>query len=215
MSKNHDRWHRIIRKEARIIAVLALAGAVCLLGFAMVTGVYAVRAQSSVADNVVRLHIVANSDDYDDVRKKHAVRDAILAHMETVLAQSEDKQGSLNYIQSALPELERIAGDVLGGRAQASLGRSFFPKVAYGPLRIPSGEYTALRIYLGEADGSNWWCVMFPPLCFVEEATAEVSQEGLELFASAMPDYAYELVAGDTPTTEVRLAIVEWWNNRD
>ena len=202
---------RVLLGEARILGVSLMAGVVCL--GVLVTAVYASHVQGNIAGSIVRLHVIANSDTEQDQVRKLQVRDAILGYLEQNLNDSANKAESLELLEGALPQLETIAQGVLGHEnARASLGKGFFPAMAYGPLRIPSGVYTALRVYIGEAEGSNWWCVMFPPLCFVDEATAEATTEGLERFASVMPENAYELVSGYTNDVQLRFAIVDWWN---
>ena len=138
---------------------------------------------SARAQEPFRLHIIANSDGTADQKVKLLVRDAILEDTADQTTACRDKQQAEHYMREHLSELEACANQVLaengfGYTAQAYLGRFEFPDKTYGDVTYPAGEYDALRLVLGQGEGQNWWCVMFPPLCIVNEEILE--QEEVE-----------------------------------
>ncbi|HAZ37884.1 MAG TPA: stage II sporulation protein R [Clostridiaceae bacterium] len=129
--------------------------------------------KGDVASKIIRFHCVANSDSSDDQRVKLKVRDAVLNDMGNKLQDIKTREESLTIIENSLPEIESTANDILlkegkNYKAKAYLGKFNFPVKNYSDITLPSGEYTALRIVLGDGNGKNWWCVMFPPLCFID-----------------------------------------------
>lgn len=123
-----------------------------------------------LSEGIVRLHIIAESNSTEDQSVKLKVRDAVLKEMENFETAEEVKEN--------LAVLEAAANDVLKNegfdyRAVAEYGRFEFPTKHYENFSLPSGEYNAVRIRLGKAEGENWWCVLFPPLCMVDAATEE------------------------------------------
>lgn len=127
-------------------------------------------------EGIVRLHVLANSDTVEDQALKLKVRDAVIEYME--------KQDDFNsageareYLSENLNRLEKIAEGVIASEgydysARADLGVRYIPEKAYGGITFPAGNYEALNITIGRGEGENWWCVLFPPLCLLEEGTA-------------------------------------------
>lgn len=138
---------------------------------------------SARAEEPFRLHVIANSDAAGDQSVKLLVRDAILRFTAEEASSCRDKQQAERYMNAHLAELEACANEVLAENgfpytAKAVLGRFDFPDKTYGEVTYPAGQYDALRLVLGEGEGQNWWCVMFPPLCIVnEEILAEEEVE--------------------------------------
>jgi len=124
----------------------------------------------TLQQDILRLHVVANSDSDADQDVKLQVRDAILGSLEQGLAQARDVEEAKMYIRSVLPELEQIANETLSKAgftesAVVSLEQEAFPVRDYDTFRLPSGVYQSLRVRIGDAEGKNWWCVVFPELC--------------------------------------------------
>lgn len=120
-----------------------------------------------VCRDTLRLHILANSDTWEDQRLKLQVRDAVVDTVADLTAGAKTKQQAVDAVQKALPQLEALARDVVQGRQAVSvrLEQMDFDARDYGDFRLPAGEYTALRIELGSANGHNWFCVLYPALC--------------------------------------------------
>lgn len=129
-------------------------------------------ASAAVREDTLRLHILANSDTVEDQLTKLKVRDAILTELGPLLQDAADKQTAMTRLQAALPDLLRLARRVSGQTAAARLETLDFAAKDYGDFALPGGEYTALRIELGQAKGHNWFCVLYPALC-VDGAVAD------------------------------------------
>ncbi|MGE5673196.1 MAG: stage II sporulation protein R [Mycobacterium leprae] len=119
----------------------------------------------------VRLHVVANSDSEVDQALKRRVRDEILAVTTPLLGNSATAQEAVQRAKAAIPQIEQVARQAIAANGASypvsvTLGQYDFPAKAYGALYLPAGKYTALRVAIGEAAGANWWCILFPPLCF-------------------------------------------------
>lgn len=171
---------------------LWLAAALAALGL-VVVWLCQVQTTPAAYESLIRFHVVANSDSVDDQAVKLKVRDALLADLERELATFTTVEEAEAWLTSEMPRIVNIAENVLADEGYAypvtaSLTEESFPTKGYGKLVLPAGEYRALRVNLGEAAGKNWWCVLFPPLCFVdisqniavaeEQRSAIVMQDG-------------------------------------
>ncbi|KJS48285.1 stage II sporulation protein R [Desulfosporosinus sp. BICA1-9] len=124
-------------------------------------------------DELIRFHVLANSDSERDQELKHAVRDAILKEVSPRLAVSQSLDESRDILKQLSTEMEDIGRTVARDwgknySVRTEYGRFSFPTKSYGSLVLPAGQYEALRVVIGEGKGSNWWCVLFPPLCFID-----------------------------------------------
>ncbi len=139
-----------------------------LLGAFVVTCAAGLRDKKTLREDLIRLHVVANSDTQADQDIKLRVRDAVIAYLEPALAQFQDSDAAKQYIQEHLAELAEVANRVLAGTgntAAVTLTKEAFPLRVYDTFRLPSGVYESLRVTIGSGAGHNWWCVVFPSLC--------------------------------------------------
>ena len=160
-----------------------------------------------IRENVLRLHILANSDSKEDQALKLKVRDRILQETGD-LFYAETKQGAEQKVSAQLDRVQHIAEDEIKRQGyeypvQVELTNMFFDTRQYGEITMPAGRYDAMRVTIGTAQGKNWWCVLYPPLCL---AAAEPEQE----LSQALTDEQVDLVEKN-PKYEVRFAIVELW----
>lgn len=137
------------------------------------------------SDGILRLHVIANSDSEADQSAKLAVRDAILPLFQAASSYEDARDFLLHHGK----ELQRTAEAVLESRGlsygvQLSLGSEMFPDRVYSSVAFPAGAYDALCVRLGRAEGHNWWCVLFPPLCIVSENGEPVDLDDIELESS-------------------------------
>ena len=158
-----------------------LFGVLCALVF----GGWINREQQELADQVIRLHVIANSDSARDQAMKLAVRDRVLAKAENLYSGDATRSEVLEILSQHLPELAREGQAVVkewGGQEKvtAQIQRCWFPTKEYEEFALPAGEYTALRIVIGEGQGQNWWCVAFPPLCLgaASQSVEQAAQAG-------------------------------------
>lgn len=154
-------------------ALLALCIALC-------AGTWAQGRQEGLSRELVRLHVLAHSDAEAEQQIKLQVRDAVLAYMEPKLSGLADAAQAQLLIRENMEGIARAAASAAEGRGvQVSLGMERYPTRQYGDFSLPGGEYRSLRVVLGEGQGENWWCVVFPPLC-----TQAVSSESVKAVMS-------------------------------
>ncbi|MCF2664233.1 stage II sporulation protein R [Oscillibacter valericigenes] len=185
---------------------LLLGVAVCLL-----SGAKALHTQDELADKVVRLHVLANSDSEEDQALKLQVRDAVLDRAEDLLAQSSSRAEAEAKLRGQLLEFERLAEAVVREagydyEVTAELTDTEFPTREYEGFTLPAGEYLALRILIGEAAGRNWWCVVFPPLCTA--ATADVPASAM---AAGFTEDEVRLITEEDRGYVLKFKAVEFW----
>ena len=189
---------RISRRLKRVEIVLMVAAALGLM-----SGALALQTQDQLADPVVRLHVLANSDSEEDQALKLRVRDRVLERATELLEQSADRQEAEALLRGNLLELENLAAEEIAAAGYdypvtAELTDTTFPTREYDGFTLPAGEYLALRIVIGEGAGQNWWCVVFPPLCTTASAdvpasalAAGLTQEDVNLITEE-PGYVLE-----------------------
>lgn len=188
-----------------IIGIIVTASVVC----------YSETVQSEVAQNVLRLHVIANSDSAEDQALKLKVRDRILAESNSFLKDSQSLSETGDLIYNNLDFLTNAAQDEIIKQGydypvRLSLGESSFPAKEYGNIALPAGDYQALRVEIGNASGQNWWCVIFPPLCFVDASLGKADAESLAVLQSNLSSESYSLITGDSPSVEIRFKIVDF-----
>lgn len=154
--------------------------------------------QPSIAEKILRFHILANSDSDTDQNVKQKVRDAVGQMMEPYLADSAGLAETEAIVQEHMEEIEDIAESVLAENgfdygAKAKLVTAEFPIKTYGPFTFPAGSYRALEITLGEGGGHNWWCVLYPNMCF-RGTVYEVDEESGETLREVLSPKEYEKV---------------------
>lgn len=178
----------------------AALGVVLAAAFLMHTAVaeaHRTLLQQGIAEEVLRFHVLANSDSEEDQRVKYLVRDEVLAWLLEELEGEADKAAMLSFLTGHLSEVEQVADRVLekegaAYRAAASVETCYFPDRTYGACTFPAGWYQALRICLGEAGGRNWWCVLYPKLCFSDCLHAVVEEGELQQLEEVLTVEEYE-----------------------
>jgi stage II sporulation protein R len=138
-----------------------------------------------IPNDAIRLRILANSDSKSDQALKRLVRDAVNKEITIWVSDLTSKEEARNVIQSKLPEIQRIAEQVINKQnskqdVHVEFGEVEFPTKLYGQFLYPSGQYEAVLITLGEGTGANWWCVLFPPLCFLDFSNGVAVSEGID-----------------------------------
>jgi len=169
-----------------------LFGVLC----AIMGGMWLDREQTRLADQVIRLHVIANSDSEQDQALKLKVRDQVLAQAERLYPEGADLAEASQALERNLAVLAAAGQAAVEQEGadypvRAELTRCWFPTKEYEDFALPAGEYTALRVTIGEGEGRNWWCVAYPPLCLgaatqtVEQAaqTGQLDPEGAKLIA--------------------------------
>lgn len=186
--------------------------------FVFISAISYVNAVSEdLSESVFRLHVIANSDSKDDQDLKYKVRDSILEYInelavdcsskDEVIALATEKQEALHDIAKKVIEENGYDYDV-----NISIGNFEFPTKTYGDISFPAGNYDALRVEIGEASGQNWWCVMFPPLCFVDVTSGVVPDESKETIKENLNDEEYDLISDtESPTIKFKFSLIEFF----
>lgn len=166
-----------------------------------------------IADEVLRFHVIANSDRKDDQALKLQVRDALIAWMAPYCENFSDAGQAAAFAKAHCSELEAVARQVIASEGYpydvcACVTRCPFPDKEYDGLTFPTGEYEALRVEIGQAQGQNWWCVLYPPLCFTEEGSSSVPASSREKLQETLSEEDYSLL--ENPRPRIRFRLLDW-----
>ena len=161
---------------------------------------YAQNISNDIGDSVFRLHVIANSDSKEDQDLKYIVRDDLLSYMNEICSNCKTKQEAIDIVTENKDKFEEIAKSTIKERGfsydvRINIGNFEFPTKNYGDISLPAGLYDALRVEIGEAKGQNWWCVMFPPLCFVDVTSGVVPEESKEVMEENLSEEEFALVS--------------------
>ncbi|MGI6668489.1 MAG: stage II sporulation protein R [Acetivibrionales bacterium] len=207
VKKISARFHA--RRPAGFIAlVLAVVLVFCAHG----VNSYTESVNDGFADSIIRLHVIANSDSAEDQELKRNVRDAVLACVRELVEES----GNIKETESIIKE--NISGISAAARktvldsgmdyaVKTEFGKYPFPTKAYGDIILPPGAYKALRVVIGKGEGSNWWCVLFPPLCFVDVTHGIVPDSAKEELREVLSDEEYRIVTSSDDESDIPVKI--------
>lgn len=202
-------------KIGRIFVILIL-----LSLFILISAISYVDAVSNnIADSVFRLHVIANSNSKEDQELKLKVRDELLSYMNIISKDSTSKQEAMQIVNEHKEEFTQIAEKVIKENGynytvNVQIGKADFPTKYYGDITLPAGTYDALKVQIGEAKGQNWWCVMFPPLCFVDVSTGIVPDNSKQELKQSLDNEEYDLISKtDDNEISFKFKIVELFQN--
>lgn len=180
---------------------------------------YAQNVSTDISDSVFRLHVIANSDSKEDQELKYIVRDALINYMNSLCKNCTSKEQAINLAIENKNTFLGIANKTIQEEGfsytvDIEIGNFEFPTKNYGDISLPAGYYDALRVKIGEAKGQNWWCVMFPPLCFVDVSSGIVPEESKEQMKDSLNEEEFALVS-DNSSNEFRFKfkILEFFTN--
>ena len=182
---------------------------------------YVSAVSSDLKDSVFRLHVIANSDSDADQNLKYKVRDNLIEYMNDLCIDVNSKQEAINLAYSHLADFKKIAENTIVENGfdysvNIEIGNFSFPTKNYGDISLPAGLYDALRVKIGSAEGQNWWCVMFPPLCFVNVSSGIVPAESKEQIKQDLNDEEYSIVTNvDSSQIKFKFGLIEWFMNND
>ena len=172
--------------------------------------------QREVAGEVIRLHVVANSDSKMDESIKYRVRDEIVEVMEHTLQGIDNKEEAEQIIKRKLKKMERLINQILereacGHKAKVQLTTEEFPVREYGDTVFPAGTYETVQVQIGEAKGENWWCVLYPGLCLVDESVAILPEASKKQLKEHLTKEDYEQMTQDTTKVKYTFRLAELW----
>lgn len=209
-----------INTLGRVIYIAIALGIILTCTITAFTKNYSDVTSRSLATNFIRFHVIANSDSQEDQELKLKVRDAVLEEMAPLLKESTSIEESRNILTEQMTTMTQIATQVMAEAENnyainVSLEMTDFPTKKYGDVVLPAGQYEALCIRIGEAKGRNWWCVMFPPLCFVDVTYGVVPEDGKDELKGILTDEEYDMILvaknHEDLDVKVKFKIVEWW----
>lgn len=174
---------------------------------------------ANISNSVFRLHVIANSDSAEDQNLKYLVRDALIDYMNSVSKNSNSKDEALSIAYQHKSDFYKIAKKVINDNGydynvNISIGNFAFPTKNYGDISLPAGYYDALKVEIGNASGQNWWCVMFPPLCFVDISTGIVPEDSKETIKDSLHTEEYNLINNaQTADVKFKFKLLEFFQN--
>ena len=189
---------------------LALIG-IIICDVLICTAVYSVSINHELSDGLLRLHVVANSSSPRDTAVKLAVRNMINEYI-----------GNRDFgtKEEVYTELEPLTEEIncfltennIGYKCRLTKTKSYFPAKQYDNIKMPSGKYDCIKATLGNGNGNNWWCIAYPPLCFTESVTGNLSADGEKKLKKRLSDEAYKLIHADSRSYNIRFFTVDFIN---
>ena len=170
---------------------------------------YATAISNNLSTAVFRLHVLANSNSEEDQNLKLKVRDSLLNYMNGLCSNCSTKQEAISIANEHKDDFQKIAEQTIKENgydytAKINIDNFYFPTKNYGDISLPAGFYDALRVEIGEAKGKNWWCVMFPSLCFIDVSSGIVDDEAKENLEENLEEESYSIIS-DKANSEIKL----------
>ncbi|MCC8013816.1 MAG: stage II sporulation protein R [Eubacterium sp.] len=187
------------------VLVSAVLGLGLFLTLTLAGEAYSDRIMKNITSEVFRFHILADSDTEEAQALKIALRDEILEKYEPFLTSSRSKAETAAFFEERIDEIEKLSEEFLAkkgspGSVKAEVTKSYFPVRRYGEAALPAGTYDCLKITIGKGQGHNWWCVMFPPLCYTSGTYEEIKEKGLS-------DETAEIITAESPSASAEIKI--------
>ena len=169
-------------------------------------------------NSVLRLHVVANSNSKEDQELKYIVRDNLIQYMNSLCQNCKTKDDTIEVVSNHISDFNNIANTTIAKNgfdynATVELGNFEFPTKNYGDISFPAGYYDALKVNLGKADGQNWWCVLYPSLCFVNITSGVVPEDSKDNLKDSLSYEEYQLISNqESPCFSYKFKLVELFN---
>ena len=181
---------------------------------------YANTVSSDIEENVFRLHVIANSDSEEDQNLKYIVRDRLIEYMNGISKNINSKEEIIKIATDHKNDFYEIAINTIKEYGYdydvcINIGNFSFPTKNYGDISLPAGNYDALRVEIGEAKGQNWWCVMFPPLCFVDVTSGIVPEESKQIMKENLSDEEFNLISESDTQMKFKFKLIELFENTE
>lgn len=191
------------KRYAKILFWLVTITAIIISGFVVAESSREAKLQAGIADEIIRFHVRANSDSDEDQQIKMEVKKNVVDYICPILSNSDSVEESKNILLNHQDEIKEVALNTLKSldcdyNVSVYMERAYFPMKSYGDITLPPGDYDAFRIDIGEASGKNWWCVLFPPLCFVDVTYGVVPEESKAQLKQVLTEDEYSFVTGSS-----------------
>lgn len=179
---------------------------------------YATTISKDLSENFFRLHILANSDSKEDQELKLKVRDAIILYMKNLSYDGLTKAEAILLTTEHLEDFKNVAKNVLEehnckDEVKIEIGNFYFPTKEYGNISLPAGFYDGLKIEIGEAKGQNWWCSLFPPLCFVDISSGIIDESSENELKENLSNEEFAIITGDSEEIKLKFKLIELLSN--
>lgn len=180
---------------------------------------YANNVFSNLSENIFRLHIIANSDSKEDQDLKLKIRDGIINYLENINKNSSSKSEVINFCKNNTNTLKEIAKKIINDsgynyEVKIEIGNFYFPTKNYANISLPAGYYDALRIKIGDANGKNWWCSLFPPLCFVDISSGVLEEDDSNMLEENLTEEEFSLISENSTEMNFKFKIIELVNEK-
>ena len=176
---------------------------------------YANTVSKDLSQNVLRLHVIANSDTQEDQNLKYIVRDNLIEYMNSICTNLSTKEEAIKAVSTHLSDFEEIANKTISENgfsynAKVELGNFEFPTKTYADISFPSGYYDALEVKIGKATGQNWWCVLYPALCFVDVTSGVLQEESKKELQDNLTSEEYAIISStESPVINFKFKLIE------
>ena len=206
------------------IKFLVIISILFLLYLYLLATNYTYAISTNLSNSVLRLHVIANSDTVEDQLLKYKVRDNIINYMNSISENITSKEDAFKLVEENKDKFIQIAKHTILDNGfdydiNINFSNFYFPTKSYGDITFPAGNYDAIKIEIGEAKGQNWWCVMFPPLCFVDVTSGIVPEESKDIIKDNLSTEEYSIISsGNSNNSEnsivkFKFKLIELLNN--
>ena len=182
---------------------------------------YVTLVSNDLQESVFRLHVIANSDSKEDQNLKYEVRDNLIQYMNSICNNVSSKEDAIETVSNHLTDFTNIANKTIQENgfsydANVEIGNFNFPTKSYADISFPSGYYDALKVKIGKAEGQNWWCVLYPALCFVDVTSGLVPNESKEDLQDNLTAEEYQLISeSNNPTINFKFKLIEFFTQKN
>lgn len=209
------KWSSVFLHNFRVklfLTILLFSGASTI--FIQATPLNNKDLQTEIAQEIIRFHVIANSDSNEDQELKMKVKEALVKSLSPLLNQTSSVGEARTILSENLSTIENLAEHIVGQNGysypvKVTLEKTYFPLKIYGDYTFPPGYYEALRVKIGKAEGKNWWCVMFPPLCFVDETYSVVDEASGEKLKNVLTEEEYNTLINKKTPIKIRFKLFE------
>ena len=196
---------------------------ICLIAFLFILftfitiNSYATNVFDEISQNVFRLHILANSDSKEDQELKLKVRDNIIEYLKYLNSEPKNKSEIISLVENNIDKLKEISIDTIrengyNYKVDIEIGNFYFPTKYYGNISLPAGNYDAIRIKIGEAKGQNWWCSLFPSLCFTDVSNGKIDSHANTNLKENLGNEEYTIITNNSKNIKFKFKLIEIFN---
>lgn len=210
-----------VTNEKDDIILAILSGFIFLTFYSIFTYTYnySITTYNDISNNVIRFHVLANSDSTEDQELKIYVKDMILEKYREDLLKNNKREDAIDFFTANRQDIENYAKMLVKEKGYAYdvkvlIEKADFPTKQYNDITLPSGEYLAVRVLIGDHEGQNFWCVLYPPLCYVEATDKEEFDTAKSKLENSLSEDEFLLISDKkNPSVKVKFKVVEFFNN--